>query len=461
MKSKTTLLLIALLSAHPIGAIANVTLSKEKNNFVYEQDKKLLASSLQFVFRSGSLHDPKGKEGLARLSFLALLRGTKEKSRVEFISALEKLGAAAGVDTQSGRTILSLTSISDNLTEATQLIAEAILTPGLKTDDLEQLIAEETAKLSQEKSNNRALARRTYRAFLMKDTPWAHTPDGNLSSIKNITPEDVRSFLSDHIKSENLIVAAASNKAADDVKALVEKNFKALPDGSAPPLPKFNIKNPAEGISLVLVPRKGSSTTEALIGHPSMRATDPDRFALEAGMFIFGDDFTARLSEVIRKQNGWTYGAYGLYRMIEAPRKYGSAFTMYAFPQTQFTHLAVPKMIEMYHDYVKNGITAKELKYAKNSIGNSYPFEFANVDSVLNKRLYKILDGAEFPSVKELRKILSDVTQAKIKKAVQRVHTPNNLLVVLVGDPDALEKTKSALKNVKSVATVEDPMTEL
>ncbi len=451
------LTLLVTLSSAPSFAALKLT----NKNFLLEHDPKLLANTVQLVFRTGSEHDPKNKEGLARLSFMALLRGTKEKSRIDFISKLETLGAMADVDTQSTRTILSLNVIKENLEPALKLMAEAVLTPGLRDSDITQLIAEEKAKLSQEAAMNRLLVRKTYRAFLMKGTPWAHAPEGDLKSIDNITPADIRAFLKEHIKTGNLIVAAAANAGAKKIKSLVEADFANLPVGPADKSPQVTMRKLPEGIELVLVPRTDSATTEALIGQPGFSATDPDRFTLDTGMFVFGSDFTSRLMEVIRKEKGWTYGAYGAYTMIEAPRRHGGYFAMYAFPQTQFTQLAIPKMVEMFQDYVRNGVTAKELSYAINSLSNSYPFQFADIEVKLNKRLYEILDGAAFPSVPKMRAILHSVTREKLQKAVREHHNPDHLLIVLVGDPAALEKTKAALKNVKSVTTVNDPMTEL
>lgn len=455
MKHKLFPSFIAILLLLPLSQ-AQAKLQLNQENFLYEKDPKALASTLQVTFKTGSLSDPKGKEGLARIAFLSLLRGTQSKTRVEFFNALERLGANISVDTASSRTIIGLDSISDNLEESTSLLAEAVLNPGLRKEDFKNLIEEELAKLNEEKANNRALLRRTIRQALFANTPLAFPPEGTIESIQNITLEDVKQFLKQTIKSKNIIFAASANLTQASVKALLENSFD-IPEGSAPVSPKVKIQTP-KGRNLFLVDRKGSSTTEMAIAQSGINASNPDREALETGMFIFGSDFTSRLPTVLRKENGWTYGAYASFQMVEPPRSYGGTFMIYAFPQSQYTEKATLKAIEMYEDYTKNGITNKELRFAQQSLINSYPFSLATSRTRLTRRLYNKLDGAPLRTVAEYKKIVGGLNTKNLSKVIKKVHTPNNLVIVLIGDPEQTAALAKSIPNLKSVRKIDDPM---
>ena len=41
--------------------------------------------------------------------------------------------------------------------------------------------------------------------------------------------------------------------------------------------------------------------------------------ALETGNFVFGEDFTSRLMQVLRNENGWTYGVYSGFNQLMGP----------------------------------------------------------------------------------------------------------------------------------------------
>lgn len=453
---KRILLLVALV--FPLSAPAALKLNGK--NFLYEKDPKALASTVQLVFRTGSISDPQGKEGLARIAFHSLLRGTKKKSRKEFVAELERLGGSLEVDSGTNRAIISLNALSENLEPAIRLLSEAVLEPALSESEIKSLLEEELAKLHQEKSNNRALLQRSFRLALFQGTPLALPPEGTIASVSAIGAEDIRNFLKAQTKNGNIVVAVNSNRPQNEVKKWIESAFSAFPEGKAPDEPKFELKKP-KGQRLYVVDRKGSSTTEIAIGHLGFSAAEPLRDVLETGLFVFGSDFTSRLSVVLRKENGWTYGAYASYRMLDQPRRHGGSFLIYTFPQAEFTDKAALKALEMYRDYVKKGVTQKELKYAQESLANSYPFRFATSKGRLTARLYSLLDGAPLPSVEEYRKTVYGINRKSLQRAISRFHDPENLVIVLVGDPEKTKAVSAAIPGLKEVVRIEDPMQPL
>jgi zinc protease len=455
------LLLIALcLTTAPAHAAFPVHLDGKNQNFLYEADAKALASTVQIAFRTGSLSDPAGKEGLAKLSFQSLLRGTKTKSRKEFFAAMERLGASVSADTGSNRTILTVSAVSENLGPAIELMAEAILNPGLRDEDIRALQEEEIAALQQEMSNNRALLQRVTRQALFGGTGLAFPPNGTLSSMAAIEPKDVREFLAKRLKSGNMVVAAASNHSLAEVQGWITEAFAEMPEGQAPAVTLPELPEP-EGRVLYVLERKGSSTTEVAIAHPGMKSTDPERELVGAGLFIFGGDMSSRLFQVLRGQNGWTYGAYATMNLLDRPRRHGSAFTIYAFPQAQHTEKLVLKSLEMYEEFIKKGATGKELTFAKQSLVNSYPFEFATSQKRLTSRLYELLDGAKFHSVASYRRMMKGLNRQRLHQVIKRHHQTKNLAIVLVGDPAHVANLKKSIPNLKKVVEITDSMQSL
>ena len=142
----------------------------------------------------------------------------------------------------------------------------------------------------------------------------------------------------------NVLIAVSSSKPEAELKSILEKAFVGLPEGprvATPPLPFHPIK----GRTLFVVDRKGSSTTELAIGHLGIKADDPDREALETGMFVFGSDFTSRVPNVLRKEHGWTYGAYASYQLLDLPRKNGGAFLLYSFPRAECSNCILLRVL--------------------------------------------------------------------------------------------------------------------
>lgn len=432
----------------------------KKGNFIFEADPKSMVTGMDIVLKAGSIHDPKGKEGLTRITSLAILRGTTQKNRVQFVEELEGLGASIDIDAGASRTMIKLNVINENLAPALKLVSEALLTPAFSPSEVTSLISEEMGKLETERSNNRQLLRRAYRQAMYGGSPLAFPPEGTPASLKSLTVDDLKAQWQKIFVSGNIIWTAATNQDEKRIKELLLAVFPKIPEGAALATPMIAAKE-IKGRQLYIVPRTGASTTETIIGHPGIKASNPDRVILDAGMFIFGSDFTSRLPTVLRKENGWTYGAYASYEMVDLPRRYGGFFSVYTFPQTQFATKAVPKAVELLEAYIKSGITKDELEFTKNSLGNSYAFRLATAHDRLSGRVYEMLDGAPFLSVAEYRRKMASLSREKILKAVQATHNPKNLVMVVVGDPEELKALAELVPGVTSTQIIADPMAPL
>jgi len=133
---------------------------------------------------------------------------------------------------------------------------------------------------------------------------------------------------------------------------------------------------------------------------------------------------------------------------------------IWAFPQAEHTVALVPRALEIYEEYVKDGLTAKELDFSKKAQTNSYPFKFASSRARLQARLYELLEGAPARSVPEYRKIVNGVTRASLLAAIKKVHDPKNVAIVMVGDPARTGAVIGKLKEV-TVVRITDPMAAL
>lgn len=451
--------LLSLLGLFVVGD-CQAALRLTSENFFFDHDPKALVSTVQLVFRSGSLSDPQGKEGLASLAFSALVRGTKTKDKPTFYSAVERLGANIGVDTASSRTMITLESVSANLEKSLALFSEVVLQPRLDEEDIRSLTEEGIANLQQELSNNRSIMKRVFRQAIYAGTPMAIPAQGTISGLKNISSSDLRAYLAQQIRAGNVLVAVSSSLPKKMVKDWLETNFSALPEGNAPALPPVSTTK-LKGRHLFLVERSGSSTTEIGIGHEGIPANYPEKETLETANFIFGGGMSSRVFQTLRGKNGWTYGAYSGFQFIETPRKHGSAFMLYTFPQTQFTEQTTLEALKLYEEFLRGGVTKEELSFAQNSLQNSYPFTFASSKARLNGLLYRALDGAPLLTPAEYRKKIQAINQKSLLSSVQKAQSAENLVVVLVGSPEQIAPLAKSIPNLKSVKKITDPMAPL
>lgn len=460
--SAFALLGIALLWSGTVSAeTKNFQLREGANgNLILEQDRLALVSTVQILIKAGSMHDPAGKEGLTDLSLEVLLRGTQRLSRDEFAAAVERLGATVGSSTNSVNSTISLSVISENLEGAIALLGEALVRPGLRERDFAAVKKEKLGKLAQAKSRAGGLAARAARQKLYAGSAMAHFADGTIESIGRITLTDVKKQIRQMVAAGNVMVALDTNVDPAKAKSWLSSALEGLPSGGELPRPEI-VKPAIAGRQLVIVNKPGLTTVNTFLVHPTISSDNPDLLPLELSSFVLGGGMSSRLFTVLRKNNGWTYGASSGFSMLESPRKFGGVYGLYTFPATEHAEKAIPKFVEVYEEFVSKGVTADEFRFARNSQVNSYAFNFVSASSRIYGRLYERLDGYPFLSVDAYREKMSKLNLNQLNAAIARAHDPKNFVLVVTGDPEKLRGLEKLIPGIASTTIMNDPIDAL
>jgi zinc protease len=95
--------------------------------------------AIRAFFRTGSIDDPAGKEGLANLTASVVGEGaTAKRSYKDLVEALYPLAASIATRVDREVTVFSLVVHREKLDEATALLAEVLTQPGFDANDLER-----------------------------------------------------------------------------------------------------------------------------------------------------------------------------------------------------------------------------------------------------------------------------------------------------------------------------------
>ena len=158
-----------------------------------EQDEWILAAGPTFglvdvriVWPVGASTDGE-RAGLSALTWDMIERGTRERSRVEFHAALERLGASLHLRMHRQSAQVGLRVLEEYLEPALDLVAEALLSPADDAEEFDELLAEteEGIELSLE-SPDGAVSRWVPRAS-WSQAPWCHSIDGLAATRAAIT----------------------------------------------------------------------------------------------------------------------------------------------------------------------------------------------------------------------------------------------------------------------------------
>lgn len=347
-----------------------------------EESHTLPLVDVAFVLRVGSLADPPGKEGLARVSARMLRLGNDALRGPAVDAAIEGLGASIAIDVSHGTIRLHGSVIRRSLEALIGLFGRVLFAPRLRPVDLGEVKREAIAELMSRRDDDRWLAARAFRTHLFGTHPYARSPLGTERSIRRITLADVEAFLAEHLTAPNLVIGLAGDVGPKDVRAAIETAVARLP-ARAPRARSLAMPVQATGRRVLVVDKPERTQTQLLVGRLGTSLRDRAFRPLFVANAAFGGMFTARLVRAVRTERGYSYTAQSRLGADEATE----AWSMYAHPASTDVAACAALEIELHERLVKDGLTKAELTLAKGYLTKSHAFDLDTPGKRLEPRL--------------------------------------------------------------------------
>jgi zinc protease len=415
--------------------------------------------AFKFVFHTGSMDDPEGKNGLAYLTAQLLAKGGTQTNSYQTI--LEKLfPIASSYDVQVDREYTTFygETHKDNIQLFYTLFKEALLEPGFRSDDFQRLQTENInfIKNTLRYGSDEELGKAVFKSFAYRGTPYEKNIRGTVSNLEKITLEDVEGFYQAHFCSDNLIVGINGN-FPDTLIQQIKTDFSQLPAGTARP-EKSMAPEEIKGLQVTIVEKPGDSTG-IHIGFPiKLMRKDPDFHALFLANSWLGEHrhSASHLYQVIRERRGMNYGDYSYIEDFpNGGRRQFPPTNVYKNPQlfeiwirpveTDKRVFALRAALRELKLLVDNGMTKEEFELTKKFL-SKYCLHFASTNA---QRLgYKIDDqiyGLKENHLENFKKNIQSLTLEQVNQAIKTHLQYENIKIVLVTS-DA-EKIKPDLVN--------------
>ena len=410
------------------------------------EDHTIPVISMEYAFKgAGAVNDPKDKQGLARLLSNTMDEGAGDLTSTQFQGRLVdksiNLTFNASRDDFGG----GLSTLSKNRDEAFDLLALALHKPRFDKDAVARMIEANLSRIRNDMTDPEWMVARLSNASLYGDHPYSMNSGGTLSSLPKITSEDLRTKAKSDLTRDRLIVSVAGDITPDELGTLLDKTFADLPE-----------KGNAPQVSDVSLPAKGETTlyslnipqTLIIATLPGMRMDDPDYQTATVMNFIFGSSgFGSRLTEIIREQNGLTYGIYTDMSMMD----HAALFTLSTSTKNE-TAARLMDLTRKEFDRMKTGdVTKEEIADAKSYLVGSTALSLTSTEQIAGMML--AFQRYNLPkNYLDIRAAaIEKVTSADIKRVAARLFDMSRLSVAMVGKPDGIAPTKTIteLPNVK------------
>jgi predicted Zn-dependent peptidase len=242
-------------------------------------------------------------------------------------------------------------------------------------------------------------------------------------------------------------MAISGDLTVDEIKDYIKRYFDSWKKSGIPvePLPKAETKfTPG-----VYYAEKDMNQANIRFGHLSLDNKNPDRFAMELVNFALGGGgFTSRLTGEVRTTAGLAYSV-GSYFYI---RPYTGCLFGYCLTRADAMSQAVQMMLDIIDGVRENGITEEELTIARESIINSYIFNYDTPQELVAARAFLEFRGFPPDQLQKNIEAYKKVTLEDCRRVAGKYLDTKDIAVVITGNKELFDKPLETFGPVTAVS---------
>lgn len=394
--------------------------------------------NLQLAFFLGTPKQLVDKKYLNSYTAQMLNRGTTSLTRQQLKDRLDQLKAKVSINAgRANQTLVSLETIRANLPEVLALVGQMLRQPSFDPTEFAQIKLQTLANLESQKTDPQRLALDSVSQTLYKpDTIFnPGSIDDRIAALKKLEVKDLKSFHQQYYGASSGVIAVVGDF---DEKTISPQLAQALGNWKAPVPAEFIAVNRQD-----LAPTKTGSDLIRIADKPNaifvasqavtVKETDPDYTALEAGIYIFGGgSLSSRFADRVRQKEGYSYGA-GAGITVSAKADFG-VFTTYAISN----NVNAPKVEQAFREEVAllldKGITSEELKRTQDALIQEDRVDLDSDTNLAATALGYQLRGQTFTEITAREQRIRNLTVESINAALRQYIKLDRIRVVKAGD---------------------------
>lgn len=426
---------VFVMSLLPVGAATDIIEVTSPGGITawLVQEESIPMVAIRFSFRGGASQDTPEKLGATNLMVGLLEEGAGALNATQFAEASDELGARFRFTT--GRDSVSITAsmLTSNLDESVALLRLALVEPNFPQDAFERVRGQVNSGLRSDETDPQAIAGNAFRAMVFPDHPYGRPTDGTLETVAALTPDDMRAAHRQALGRNNVYIGVVGDISPEALGQLLDNLLGALPDDISDNVSDIT---PVLGEGITAIDFETPQSV-VIFAQPGLKRDDPDYLtAYVLNHIMGGRSSTARLNVEVREKRGLTYGVSSYL----LPYQHAAIYMGNLSSGNATAAEAVAIIRAEWAKMAESGVTTDELATAQRYLTGAYALRFDG-----NAEIAGILAGlqvAELPItyIAERNDLVNAVTLVEINRVAAELFQPENLLVVIAGQPEGLPK---------------------
>jgi len=420
-----------------------------------QEDHELPLINGRAIIRGGGRDVPASKAGLIGIYAQSWRTGgTTAKTGDELDDFLEARAAHIETPGDVDSTGVTMNILKGDFDAVFPLFVDILQHPAFRQDKIDLAKTQTRTSISRRNDDPDSIrVREANKLGYGADSPYARQPE--YATIASITRDDLVAFHDRFVHPNNIILGFVG----DFDSAAMEKKLRAAfgswakgPQATKP----ADTGTPAKP-GYYLINKDDVTQSNIAVVHPShMMRNDPDYYAaVVMNEILSGGSFSGRLMNDIRSKAGLAYGVGGgLFAGWDHP----TLFNVVMGTKSGTTIEAVNMLKQEVEDLQTKPFTEDELKRAKDAILNGFVFTMDSKAKILNQRMMLEFYGYPADYWQKYQKGVESVTTADVARVAKKWVHPDQLAVLVIGNPKDFDKPLTSLGSVQTVdITIPEP----
>jgi zinc protease len=366
--------------------------------------------------------------------------GTKTRNGDQLDDFLEQ--RAAKVETGDGMdaTTASFSCLKGDFEEVFTVFLDILQNPEFREDKIEIAKKSEYTGIARQNDNPGQIAgREAAKLAYGKNNPYARTPE--YSTVAAITRQDLLDWHKTYVHPNNIILGIVGDFDSAAMEARLHKAFDSWAKGPQAKKPEVE-PTPAKPGYYFVEKTDVNQSNIYMVGLGTTRK-NPDYFAISVLNEAFGGGFSSRLFGDIRTTKGLAYAVGGgvgtgwdhpgMLRLIMSTKSKSTVESIYALDE------------EIKNLLTTRPITDEEIKRAKDSILNSFVFNFDTPDKVMHEKMAYEFYGYPLDFLEQYQAGIEKVTKEDVARVAAKYIHRDQMSVLVVGNQADFDKPLSTL----------------
>ena len=371
---------------------------------------------------TGSRHEKENENGAAHFIEHMVFKGTETRSTAQLAQEMDAVGGQVNAFTTKECTCFHARVLDRHLPRAADLLCDMVFHSRFAQEDVETERGVILEEIGMCEDNPEDLCGEQLSTAVYRGSALSRPILGKRSTLENMTGESLRSYMQEHYRPSQLVVALAGSFTPHDVDNLCQR-FGALEAGEAIPADR------AAYTPAFILKEKAIEQNHLTLAFPGIPYGDERRYALQILSTLLGGGMSSRLWQEMRETRGLCYTVYS----YAAGHAETGLFGVYTAVSPELEEEAITTLWRVVQDFAQEGVTEDELARAREQAEANLLMSLESTQSHMSALGRGELLHNHVADVGELLQGYEAVTPQAIQTLAQTLFRPEGLSLSAVG----------------------------